>query len=139
MGRLLREYLQQQRTNGRRANSTKVTEIVSNLEIDDKDASLRQHVLEALATKAGTNSHGRLSTMHQQPFLLVPKGRQGGTSAPPSPPVLREYLFRNTDDAHLCQLTVRCADEKKMNPDKTRRQQDGGLMVPITRTESIEE
>ena len=140
--RLLREYLQQQRTNGRRANSTKVTEIVSNLEIDDKDASLRQHVLEALATKAGTNSHGRLSTMHQQPSLLFPKRRQGGASAPPPPPVLREYLFRNTDEAHPCQLTVRCADEKKMDPDKTRRQREsvfGGLMVAITRTESIED
>jgi len=55
-------------------------------------------------------------------------------------PVLREYLFRNTDESHPCQLSVRCGghdddDGESVENDPTK--QFGGLLVALTRTESI--
>ena len=56
-------------------------------------------------------------------------------------PILREYMFRNTDESHPCQLTVRCGDGHNEEDEDQERNREakklGGLLVALTRTEAL--
>jgi hypothetical protein len=57
-------------------------------------------------------------------------------------PVLREYLFRNTDETLPCQLSVRCGgsgngDNHDDEEEEKLSRKFGGLLVALTRTESL--
>ena len=112
----LQERLQQQQQRRRRSSSRgagdatakkKQTIFVTTTDIDEQH--LRQSVLHALA---GTpNYYGsRHSTLAQQPL-----GSLIGGPIPSLTPILREYLFRNTNPSYPCQLCVRWGDGGRNN------------------------
>ena len=84
-------------------------------EIELKDGLAQTRILEAIRVQQEKNAAGNL--VDSQPK-----------------PVLREYLFRNLDDCHPCQLSVRHADPSLSEDDGRHESNKGGLMIALTKS-----